>query len=53
MVDLDGAVKGEKVNSDIFTTVAEKRGFVLSSAAAYAPWQMSNTICHAESHALS
>ena len=24
MVDLDGAVKGEKVNSDIFTTVAEK-----------------------------
>lgn len=53
MVDLDGAVKGEKVNSDIFTTVAEKRAFVLSSAAAYAPWQMSNTICHAESHALS
>lgn len=26
MVDLDGAVKGEKVNSDIFTTVAEKTG---------------------------
>lgn len=25
-VDLDGAVKGEKVNSDIFTTVAEKTG---------------------------
>ena len=26
MVDLDGAVKGEKVNSDIFTTVAETTG---------------------------
>lgn len=26
MADLDGAVKGEKVNSDIFTTVAEKTG---------------------------
>lgn len=33
--------------------IGEKRGFVLNSAAAYAPWQMSNTICHAESHALS